>query len=146
MLPLIRTTFLLIPLSVSIIGHAQKRQFGRYLNPKRYWTDEFIFKEDLTFIYKCKNRTNDNIEFYDSSFGRYSFVGDTIILNYLANNYHPYNTDSQKDSVIWATTEKHGYFGNRPQKLYWRKKRLYYIFENTGEIFWNKELYMRFIR
>lgn len=37
-------------------------------------------------------------------------------------------------------------FGNRPQKLYWKRKRLYYIFEDTGEIFWNKELHMQLIK
>ncbi len=119
--------------------YSQNRQYGRYKNLKRYWGDEFTLNKDSTFIYYCNNKTPGNIEFTDSSFGRYKLVGDTIFLNYLFNNYHPFLSDSPKDSLKWEIIEPHGYFGNRPQKLYWRRKRLYYIIEETGEIFWNKE-------
>ena len=129
-----------------ITGHSQKRYFGKYKDLKRYWGDEYIFKPDFTFAYKGHNKTNGHIEFSDSSSGNYTMTGDTVRLNYLTNNYQPLLSDSPQDSIKWEVTNSYGYFGNRPQKLYWEKKRLYYIIETTGEIFRHKEHHMTYIK
>ena len=137
---------IIILISLSVISFAQVRHYGRYLNPNRYWTDEFILNQDSTFIYKCKHRTNDAIEYFDTSAGKFVIHQDTLWLTYHTNNYYPFQSDSPEDSLKGKIIERHGYFGNRPQKLYWKRKKLYYIIEDTGEIYWSKEIYMRVIK
>ena len=124
---------------------AQTQHYGRYLNPRRYWTDEFILNKDSSFLYKCKHRTND-IEYHDSSSGKFKLLKDTVFLDYETNNYYPFQSDSPKDSLQSRIIESHGYFGNRPQKLYWKKKRLYYIMEETDQVYWSKEIYLQLMK
>ena len=137
--------FFLILLIASAFSYNQKLHFGKYKNLRRYWGDEFILNSDFTFIYKCHNRTND-FEFRDSSSGKFTMIGDTILFNYLFDNYYPFMSDSPEDSVRWQIVDPHGYFGNRPQILYWEGKRLYYINETTGEVFRNKENHLQHIK
>ena len=126
--------------------NSQKRFYGKYKNLKRYWGDEFVFNNDLTFNYKCHNKTEDEIEFTDSSTGEFEMSGDTIKLTYLSNNYHPFLSDSPKDSLRWQEVEPHEFFRNRPQKLYWNKKKIYYIVESTGQIIKSKEHYLSLVK
>ena len=140
-----RIVAIILFIFISSKAFAQKRQYGRYLNPRRYWTDEFILNKDSTFLYKCKHRTND-IEYYDSSSGKFKTIRDTIFLYYETNNYYLFRSDSPKDSLRSGIKEPHGYFGNRPEKLYWKKKRLYYILEETNQVYRSKEIYLQRIK
>jgi hypothetical protein len=124
----------------------QKRHFGKYKNLKRYYGDEFVFKEDMTFTYKCNAWKNDSTEFVDSSAGTFYLLKDTIILTYLWNLYHPHMSDSPKDSLVSRIIEPHGYFGNRPQKLYWQSRKIYYIEEATGTILRSKDNHLSHIK
>jgi len=143
-------TRLIIAIAISLLLSSflkvQKRHFGKYKNSRRYYGDEFVFKEDMTFTYKCDAWKNDSTEFVDSSAGNFFVVKDTIILTYLWDLYHPYMSDSPKDSLASKIVEPHGYFGNRPQKLYWENKKIYYIEEATGMILRYKEHHLSYIK
>jgi hypothetical protein len=123
----------------------EKRFYGRYKDPKSSWGDDFIFKKDLTFYYKCRLRTVDNVDLTDSSSGDYKILDDTLVLTYATNLYHPLLSDSPNDSIDLKKTEPHGYFGNRPQRLYWQGKKIYYIREPSGEIFRNKQHHLTYV-
>ena len=140
-----KTLFILVILLSFLCSsfiNIQKRHFGKYKNLRRYFGDEFVFKEDMTFTYNCNSWKNDSTQFVDSSAGTFYILKDTIILTYLFNLYHPYITDSPEDSLASRIIEPHGYFGNRPQKLYWHGRKIYYIQEATGRILRSKEYHL----
>ncbi|MBL7740968.1 MAG: hypothetical protein JNK14_17230 [Chitinophagaceae bacterium] len=132
---------------ISLSAFSQKRYFGKYYNPRRFWTDVFVLNKDSTFIYRCVHVSNaDNKAYFDTSYGHYRFAGDTILFDYKEHHLNPFAKDLEYDSLAFRMNERHGYWGVRPQKLLWHKRSLYYIFEDTGEIMWSKEIRMRYYK
>jgi hypothetical protein len=103
------------------------RKFGNYYNKNRYYGDMFILKEDSTFIYIRPGHTSNYTQYFDSSSGRYILLGDTLYLEYQSNLHRPYLNDNFSDSLEHAIINPFGYYGNRPQKMLWKGRRLYYI-------------------
>ena len=128
-----RLTLLSLLCATTYIG--QKRHFGNYFNKWRYRGLMFVFKSDSTFEYTnwanagpvsttekisggTLTTTKDSYFFYDSGYGSYKIINDTVSFSY--------NTDTIEG-------EFNGY-NIRPPKLYWKGKALYYVHPNTGAV------------
>jgi hypothetical protein len=122
---------------------AQKRHFGNYYNKWRYWGPMLILKADSSFEYieranvgevkvptevnGRRSFTTSNYFFYDSSYGTYSILNDTVSLHFA--------TDIVKGDFNG--------FNIRPGRLYWRRRSLFYIHPLTNEVLRQKEYYMK---
>ena len=137
----------LLILHILVAGCSRTTHFGNYYNKWRYWGPMFTLKSDSTFDYVMRadagtvteqkqnefgrySLTTDSYIFYDSSFGTYKVIKDTVFLSY-------------------ATMEVEGDFNGfnfRPAKLYWKGKSLFYIDSIAGFVIRQKEYYMTWSR
>jgi hypothetical protein len=131
-------------LIILVACSTNKRHYGNYFNRARYWGPMFTLNADSTFAYVCRTNIgemviqqetaegmatvkSDNYIFEDSSYGRYSLRGDTLLLQYHTEEIMgPYNG-----------------FNIRTKRLLWKRRKLYYFFGQTDEPVMQKEYYMR---
>jgi hypothetical protein len=116
---------------LTLVSCGSQRNFSGYYSRITFWGDRFHFKEDSTFTYKWDGKINDTV-FIDSSSGSYRIYRDTVFLDYSFNLHLPYLSDNPSDSSRWEVIVPEGIYGNRPQKLFWRRGRLYYFYRGSN--------------
>jgi hypothetical protein len=124
-------------LSILLLSFILNKTFGqeqplatRYIT-KGYNAGVLVtFASNQTFTYRYRGHISS-----DTAAGKYSQVGDTIVLNYEFNNYQAIYAayKAKNENVPIDIQLSAGRAILRPFKLYKKRKRLYYIDETNGK-------------